>query len=87
MKSKLSNMAKAMVDEEGFKDLSGGIESFYTRYTQPITNFTQETISPEYSFEIEKIEEKNAIVKKDLATTIWIGGFSVLLLIILAKQM
>lgn len=87
MKGKLSNMAKAMVDEEGFKDLSGGIESFYTRYTQPITNFTQETISPEYSFEIEKIEEKNAIIKKDLVTTIWIGGFSVLLLIILAKQM
>lgn len=80
------NLQNLIGDSESFGVMKD-FEPFYTRYAQPLTSFRKEVHSNGYTFEIEKINEEKIVVEKNMTTTLWIGGISLIGLFVLSKYM
>ena len=74
---------------EGFRVSANGIEPFYTRYAQPLHRFEKlqmNSYPTETIIETEKFSnEERLIIEKDIITTLYLGGITVLALFVVSK--
>lgn len=80
----VKSMSSAL--DEAFTDKPANIESFYGRYQQPLNNYRINDDG--FLYQIENISESRRLeIKKDVTSTLWIGGITIIGLFILAKYM
>ena len=90
MVSNALNEGKASSSSEGFRFSGNGIEPFYTRYSQPLHRFEKldntTTYPTETIIETKKLtNEERLIIEKDIITTLYLGGITVLALFVVSK--
>ena len=89
MVSNALNEGKNNPSSEGFRVSGNGIEPFYTRYNQPLHRFEKlqmNSYPTETIIETEKFSnEERLIIEKDIITTLYLGGITVLALFVVSK--